>query len=215
MAGGMGRPGASIGSGVGAGLPQFGGSPIQAQSNAQQSNFKTPNTSPTDMQSSANEYQRIVSLGRIETPQDQAYISQMQKNAMGQTIADPNADVSQYKSYLSNQMPLQNQQNAPMPIFNQPSMSPMQQYMQRMMPQQPMINRAQYDAGRYINDGSRGYAAWRAPQTFKPQLTPQQTAASAAAAKPQQSELDKLRAELEEMRSRQAGSNTNDGGGYR
>lgn len=109
------------------------------------------------------------------------------------------------------QAPMQ-QSSAPMPIFNQASMSPMQQYMQRMMPQQPMINRAQYDAGRYINDGSRGYAAWRAPQTFQPQIRQQQPQ---AAAQPQQSELDKLRAELEDMRARQYGSYDNSGGGGR
>lgn len=140
------------------------------------------------------------------TPQPQSIDQQLARLTQGMPQAAPQS---------APQQATMQQSSAPMPIFNQPATSPMQQYMQRMMPQQPMINRAQYDAGRYINDGSRGYAAWRAPQTFKPQLTPQQTAASAAAAKPQQSELDKLRAELEEMRSRQAGSNTNDGGGSR
>lgn len=99
-------------------------------------------------------------------------------------------------------------QDAPMPVFNAPAISPMQQYMQSIG-----INRAPYNSGKFYNAGSQGYAAWRAPQNFQPQLTPQQTAASAAAAKPQQSELDKLRAELEDMRARQYGSYNNTGGG--
>lgn len=108
---------------------------------------------------------------------------------------NPQADTPQVS-------PQDTQPSSPMPIFNGPAISPMQQYMQSVG-----ITRTPYNPGKFYNAGSQGYAAWRAPQNFQPQLTPQMTAASAAAAKPQQSELDKLRAELEDMRNSQYRNN--------
>lgn len=68
----------------------------------------------------------------------------------------------------------QAQANAPMPIFNAPAISPMQQYMQSIG-----INRMGYNPQALAN---QGYGAARAPQNFQPQLRPQ----VAAQAQPQQ-----------------------------
>lgn len=129
MAGGMGRPGANIGAGVGAGLPQGGGRPMQAGP----------------------------------------------------------------------------QQNAPMPVFNAPAISPMQQYMQSIG-----INRMPYNQRQFTPQPQPAPKSDNFAWAARVQPSSQQ---AQSANQPQQSELDKLRSELEEMRSRQAGTYTSGGGG--
>lgn len=135
MAGGMGRPGANIGSGVGAGLPQGGGRPMQAGP----------------------------------------------------------------------------QQNAPMPVFNAPAISPMQQYMQSIG-----INRTGYNPQAMA---SQSYAAARAPQNFKPAVMPNAPSSGSGANDPAKpTDYQKMRDELDQLRAWQAnytGNQGNDGGGYR
>lgn len=75
--------------------------------------------------------------------------------------------------------------------------------------QNPMITRVGYNPGNYINAGNNGYGAWRPPQNFKPYTDYQnylnRQAEASAAANPQ-SEVDKLRAEIEAMRAAQTRS---------
>lgn len=131
MAGGMGRPGANIGAGVGAGLPQGGGSPMQAGP----------------------------------------------------------------------------QQKAPMPMFNAPAISPMQQYMQSVG-----INRMGYNPQAMA---SQSYAAQRAPQMFKPAVMPNMPSSGTANEPAKPTDYQRMRDELDQLRNWQTlyTSGQNDGGG--
>ena len=128
MAGGMGRPGANIGAGVGAGLPQGGSRPMQAGP----------------------------------------------------------------------------QQNAPMPVFNAPAISPMQQYMQSIGITRMPYNQRQFTPQPQPAPKSDNFA-WAA----RVQPSSQQAQA------PQQTDIEKMRAELNDLRASQYQSHNNDGGGYR
>ena len=103
-----------------------------------------------------------------------------------------------YQARANAQMP-QQQQAMPQPSMPtmQPAISPMQQYMQSIG-----INRAPMDYGKFYNAGGENYARWRAPQTFQPQLRPNMAQSSAAPKPaPQQSEMDKMREELDQLRA--------------
>lgn len=102
-------------------------------------------------------------------------------------------------------------QGAPMPMFNAPAISPMQQYMQSMG-----INRMGYNPQAMA---SQSYAAARAPQNFKPAVMPNNPSAGTAANEPAKpTDYQRMRDELDQLRTWQAnytGNQSNDGGGYR
>ena len=90
-------------------------------------------------------------------------------------------------------MPNQQMARPAMPTM-QPAISPMQQYMQSIG-----INRSAFDPQAFSNSG---YAAPRAPQNFQPQLRPNISQSSTAPKPaPQQSEMDKMREELDALRA--------------
>ena len=102
-------------------------------------------------------------------------------------------------------------QGAPMPGFNAPAISPMQQYMQSMG-----INRMGYNPQAMA---SQSYAAARAPQSFKPAVMPNNPNSGTGANEPAKpTDYQKMRDELDQLRAWQAnytGNQSNDGGGYR
>jgi hypothetical protein len=130
--------------------------------------------------------------------------AQAQPMTISQTLAQMTQGMPQSAPQAAAQ-PQSVQAPAGMPIFNtaqQPAISPQQQYMQRMG-----INRMGFNPQAYRN---QAYAAPRPVPQFQPQLRPQQAQQSA---QPQQTELDKLRAELEQLRNAQSSYGGSGGNG--
>lgn len=98
-------------------------------------------------------------------------------------------------------------QGAPMPLFNAPAISPMQQYMQSIG-----INRMGYNPQAMA---SQSYASVRAPQTFKPAVMPNMPSSGTANDPAKPTDYQRMRDELDQLRDWQARytGGQNDGGG--